>query len=65
MLGILEYYGIKITKKSLAAFKKKHGYSEDEVNKLNPLSEEFTGLEVGRGLSETISLNQDEIIYFD
>lgn len=65
MLGILEYYGVKITKKSLAAFKKKYGYTEEEVKKLNPLSEEFAGLEVSRGLAETISLNQDDMIYFD
>ncbi len=64
-LGILEFYGVQITKQSLKQFKNATGYSDEEINMMNPFSDEFTGLEVRKGLHETIVLNEEDIIYFD
>jgi site-specific DNA recombinase len=64
-LDLLEFYGIKITKTTLANFKKASGYNDEQISKMNPFSDDFAGIQVSTGLLGTIELSDSDILYFD
>ena len=65
LVGLMEYYGVEITPKTIRELKKKSGLNDEEINKMNPFSTSFSGLEVVEGLHETIEIKQSEMLYFD
>lgn len=65
LLGLLDYYRIEISPKIIKEFKEATGYTDEDINKMNPLSEDFGGSTVSYGRHEVIELADSDIVYFD